>query len=63
MPMIPELIKYNDQFNPNMLGKRKNKERVKILDMISKPLYSMDNERQQTDIKDFFFNQNKDISN
>ena len=45
MPMIPELIKYNDQFNPNMLGKRKNKERVKILDMISKPLYSMDNER------------------
>jgi hypothetical protein len=43
--MIPELIKYNDQFNPNMLGKRKNKERVKILDMISKPLYSMDNER------------------
>ncbi|TNV86910.1 hypothetical protein FGO68_gene11858 [Halteria grandinella] len=62
IPIIPELIQYNDSFeiDPN---RRHTKQREKIYECFRKlRLGSQKNAKMQSNINDYFFNQNKDIS-
>jgi len=51
--LIPELMRYNDLFDLTR-GRKKAREREKIYEVFSKIKQASD--RQQTNIKDFFFN-------
>ena len=61
MPLIPELMKYNESFDLGGPGKRKAKERDKLFEVFHKFRMGKD-PMEQSNIKDFFFHQNKDIT-